>query len=58
MLYSCGSMAHKNIGGSRPGSTPIDKDDLSALIEGNAQLWLFTLSEPAGAAKVTTEPVR
>ena len=46
------------LGSDRSGSTPIDNDDLSALIEGNAQLWLFTTSEPAGAAKATIEPVR
>ena len=46
------------LGANRSGSTPIDNEDLSELIEGNAQLWLFTTSEPAGAAKATIEPVR
>jgi len=45
------------LGSDRSGSTPIDNDDLSALIEGHAQLWLFTTSEPAGAAQATIEPV-
>ena len=46
------------LGSDRAGSTPIANEDLSALVEGNAQLWLFTASEPAGAAKATIESVR
>ena len=46
------------LGSDRSGSTPIANEDLSALVEGNAQLWLFTKSEPTGAARATIERVR
>ncbi len=45
------------LGTDRSGSIPIANEDLSALVEGNAQLWLFTTSEPTGAARATIEPV-
>lgn len=44
------------LGPGRSGSTPIQNRNLAALINGSAQLWLFTTSRPARAIKATIEP--
>ena len=46
------------LGSGRSGSTAIDNHDLRSLLEGNAQLWVFTTSAPAVPVQVTIEPVR
>ena len=45
------------LGPTRSGSTPIANEDLGALVDGNAQLWVYTASAPTGAAQATIEPI-
>ncbi len=44
------------LGTDRTGSTPIGNANLSSLVDGDAQLWLFTASDPANAVKASLEP--